>query len=102
VTKEERAKALALARCRMLPGSGEKRFVRSMVYLAVDEPDTVLTPPQKWYLDTVVYRFRRQLAGRDDDFAIPAAAPDRADYLAAAEERRARRNRGRPVQGNLL
>lgn len=86
MTKPERAKALALFQCKMIPGTWDKGFARAMCYLAESVPATVLTPAQKYGLDLMTYRYRRQLAG--SDIEIPTEQPERENYLAAAEARR--------------
>lgn len=75
MTKIERAKAQALARCRLLPGSFDKRFIRTVNYLAANSPDHVLTEKQRWLLDVMVHRYRRQLGGVDLPFEIPLESP---------------------------
>jgi hypothetical protein len=70
----------------MLPGSWEKRFTQTMLYLVDQDPKQVLSPSQKWALDNLVYRYRRQLAA--SEIEIPKRLPVEADYLAAAEHRR--------------
>lgn len=77
---------LALSQCHMMPATFDKRFTRSMLYLANKDPDKVLSAAQKWALDNLVYRFRRQLAG--SDIEIPEQPPVEADYFAAAEARK--------------
>ena len=91
MNRVERAKAKALGCCRFVPGSAAKRFAREMRWLALNEPATVLSPSQRWYLDKMVWHYRRQLAGTDIE--IPASEPKREDYLAAAEARSAKRRR---------
>ena len=85
MTKTERAKAITLSRCRFLPGSWDKRFARSMGWIAQHNPSVVLTKKQKWALDAMVYRYRRQVAGTDE-FEMPTAPPARADYGVADDE----------------
>lgn len=80
MNRQERAKALALARCSLPRFSGEPRFVRGLVWLAQHSPDTALTPRQKWWLDCLVYRHRGQLAGREEGFEIPTDLPQEQDY----------------------
>ena len=73
MNRVERAKAKALGCCRFVPGSAAKRFAREMRWLALNEPATVLSPSQRWYLDKMVWHYRRQLAGTDIE--IPASEP---------------------------
>lgn len=98
MTKEERAKALALNKCRLgFCQRSADRFVTSMAFLAKREPETVLTAGQKFYLDLLVYRYRRQLAGYKE-FDIPAAEPCREDYKAEQEARKASRRAAREAR----
>lgn len=87
---DERAKARAVARC-TIPDPEDRRFARAMDWLARHEPDTVLSPKQRWALDEMVYRFRRQLAGTDA-FVLPTAPPRLEDF-----ERPARGDRRRQL-----
>lgn len=81
MNRRERAKAQALQRIRLLPGLWDEKFARSMAYIARTAPDTVLTPAQRYQLDLVVWRYRRQLAGRDDlGFPLPETEPQRDHY----------------------
>lgn len=77
-----------------MPDSWETRFVHSMDYIARTAPESVLTPRQKYQLDLMVWRFRRQLSGRADlGFDLPDEGPVEASYERPA----------RPVaQGRLL
>lgn len=97
MNRDERAKARALAGCRLGVYSGEKRFIRQLYYIAGHDPDTALTPGQKWYLDHLVYRYRRQLAG-SDGVSIPDSAPQRADYVAAQQQRQESRRSAREAR----
>ena len=49
-----------LRQCTFLPGSWEKRFVRS---LADKQPPYQLTPKQREWLGKLAHRYRKQLAG---------------------------------------
>lgn len=86
MNKIERKKAAALGRCRFYPGSWDKRFARDMAWLAEHAPETVLTPAQKWALDAMVYKYRRQLV--DSGLAVPEQPPRQADYEDAQQGRR--------------
>lgn len=90
MNKTERAKSLALKRVNPGFAPWARRFIRAMAWLAEHEPDTALTPAQKWGLDSTVYRYRRQLAGAEA-FEIPTEPPVRADYIQAHEQRVERR-----------
>lgn len=49
----------ALNRCRFMPGSWDKRFVRDMAYLS---DYAMLTAKQEEWIDRLLYRYRKQLA----------------------------------------
>ncbi len=65
ITPEQRAKLARLARCRFLPGSWDKRFVRDLQGLAVDceAADEVpqITLAQAEQIDRLYHRYRRQI-----------------------------------------
>ena len=61
MTNDQIIKAKALSRCRFLPGSNAKRFVRDMARLASDNPDQELTEKQRKYLDDLFHSYRRQI-----------------------------------------
>jgi hypothetical protein len=61
VTKFEVNLALALARCRFLPGSWDKSFVRGMVHRARTAPDEPLTEHQAELMRRLAYKYRRQI-----------------------------------------
>ena len=89
MTKLERLKTRALAtHCRILPDSFDARFVANMAYTARTAPASVLTPAQKYNLDAMVWKYRRQLAGRPDlGFEMPEQPPREADYERPVRER---------------
>lgn len=86
MNKEERAKAEALARAR-INAPGDAQFVRGMALLAKRDPATVLTPRQKWTLDSMVYRYRRQLYS-DPKVSVPSQPPQLCDYQPHARQQR--------------
>lgn len=92
MNRHQRAKARALARVHTVAPDGAARFARQLAWLAEHEPATVLTAPQRWYLDALVWRYRRQLAG-EPGVEIPREEPQRAHYLAAAAARAEKRGR---------
>ncbi len=81
MTKIERAKAAALAKCRLGCFNGDPRFVEGLNWLADHSPDTQLSPRQKWYLDGLLWKYRKQLAGRVEGFDLPTAMPEEAAYM---------------------
>lgn len=78
----ERTQAGALARfVKFGPHRDGERFARHLRWLMQNEPETVLTPRQKYMLRSLCYRYRRQLAGRVHDSIIPRQPPDINDYI---------------------
>lgn len=62
MTDLEAERIRALSRCTMLPGSYEKRFVRD---LSVRDPVTTsLTEKQAALVESLAWRFRRQMPAR--------------------------------------
>lgn len=86
MNRHERAKAEALFQCR-IHAEGDRHFVRGMVLLARRDPETVLTPRQKWTLDCLVYRYRRQLYSHPE-VNVPAREPRLDDYQPTPRRRR--------------
>lgn len=86
MNRHERAKAEALARCR-IADTRDRAFARGMVMLARRDAATVLSPRQKWTLDRLVYRYRRQIY-RDDQVLVPEHEPRLEDYQLNARPRR--------------
>jgi len=78
VNKKERIKARLLMRCKMAI-EGDRYYARSMSMLAKRDPQTVLSPKQKWLLDSMIYRYRRQLY-RYETIEIPESPPQIEDY----------------------
>lgn len=56
-----RNRIAALASCRFLPGSAQKRFVRSMAAALSANPHLEPTPRQQAYLEDLAWHFRRQI-----------------------------------------
>lgn len=86
MNRHERAKAEALQACR-IHDPGDRKFARGMAMMARRDPDTVLSPRQKWTLDLVVYRHRRQLYG-NDQIRVPETEPRLEDYQPKPRARR--------------
>lgn len=59
MTPEQRNKVNLLRRCRFLPGSFDKRFVRDM---STKSDDYELSKKQATYLDKTFTRYRKQIA----------------------------------------
>ena len=79
MNKTERAKVTALQGCRLAFAAFDRTFLRNMAWVREHEPGKTMTPPQKWALDVLVYKYRRQLGGHVD-FEIPAEPPQKDDY----------------------
>jgi hypothetical protein len=60
MTPREQQIAIALSRCRFLPGSQQKRFVRDMADKAKHGPAHELTIKQQRYLGILWYQYRVQ------------------------------------------
>lgn len=71
MTEHERKLARAFASVSFLPGTGQKRFARSMT--AIEAGDALITEKQAAYMRTIAWRFRRQLPPA----LRPAAEPAR-------------------------
>lgn len=95
MNRDQRAKIAVLTRCRIPSGLWDARFLRALEYQRRTAPDTVLTPRQRYQLDALVWRYRRQLVGLPGalGFDLPTAAPEPAAY---------QRRSHPPVQGSLL
>lgn len=85
MTKAERAKAIALSQCRLRLCSWDIRFAQSMAWIAEHSPEIPLTQKQKFALNLMAWRYRRQLAGRED-IELPTSAPDPDAYGVAPLE----------------
>lgn len=60
MTEDERRMAEVLGRCRILPGSPEKRFAGAMATLAAQH-EPLITVRQAEWLRVLVHRYRRQI-----------------------------------------
>lgn len=104
MTKEQRAKLAALRRCWLHPAQElDRNSLRGLLYLEETAPDTVLTWPQRYEIDRLIWRYRRQIARQlgqypDLGFELPTRAPAWDAYRAGAENRRRRV----PAQHRLL
>jgi len=87
VNKHQRAKALALTGCRVVRYSWDDKFIRAMAWLAEHDSAAVLTPKQRFSIDALLWRYRRQLAGRED-IEIPTEPPREEDYEPAPRKKR--------------
>lgn len=85
MNKAQRAKAKALAGCRLRLCSWDTRFAHGMAWIADHSPEVALTQKQKFALDLMMWRYRRQLAGRDD-IELPTNPPDPDAYGVAPLE----------------
>lgn len=80
MTKIEIAKTVALGKCRLGVWCGERRFVQGLAWLSEHSADTDLSWRQKWYLDGLLWRYRKQLAGREEGFVLPTSMPLEESY----------------------
>lgn len=72
MTERQRLLAAAIGRCRMLPGSNEKRFARDMAHRASTDIAEPLSDKQSDYLEITAFRYRRQLANqRQQGWDVP-------------------------------
>lgn len=62
VAADDRTAALALLRCRFMPGSWEKRFVLDLPWHMADD-DSALSLRQRHHLYRLFWRYRRQIGG---------------------------------------
>lgn len=80
MNRVERAKVEALRKCRMRSRVWDASFINSLAaQIHVDER-LRLSPRQKFLLDILVYRYRRQLAG-NVEFVLPDKEPVETDYV---------------------
>ncbi|MCP3869694.1 MAG: hypothetical protein GY703_16700 [Gammaproteobacteria bacterium] len=80
MNKSERLKSHHLNLCTFRHGSWEQRFCRNLSFAAENDPHSPLTPKQKWCLDYMAHRFRRQLAATMPKELMVYETPDRRDY----------------------
>lgn len=71
MTEHEIELGTALGLCSFLPASAEKRFARNMAFLAKATPERELTERQRYYLEIMAWRYRRQLPRH----LVPAQKP---------------------------
>lgn len=84
MNQTERTVALALAECRTIPNGWDIRYIQSMAWLAKHEPEATLSGRQRYNLQLMAYRYRRQLAGSLDEEFIPVDPPRESDYVRPA------------------
>lgn len=80
----EQAKIKALQQCRMGWGAWDAGFVNSLAAQMTVDSHAALSLRQKFELDKLVFRYRRQLAGKTG-FELPAEAPRETDYVPSVE-----------------
>lgn len=84
MTKIEGAKVIALSKCRMGFYAGQrKKFIRQLIWMWDNSRKTHLSWNQRFFLDTLIWTFRAQLAAMDQDslgFQLPTKKPRREDY----------------------
>lgn len=77
----QRAIIRVLREVQTIPYGYDARFIRSLDWMRRHEPEKTLTPKQRYQLQLLAYRYRRQLAGSLDESLIPTEAPDMDDYV---------------------
>ncbi len=93
MTRDEITQAAALVRfVNFGPHGKGASFARHLDWLRRHEPATVLKPKQKYFLASLCYRYRRQLAGRLAEHLIPTEPPEPGNYFEEPVE----------MQGDLL
>ena len=61
MTEHEIRLAKALASCSYLPGSSQKRFARDIGFLAEHSPEKEISERQRYYMEIMAWRMRRQM-----------------------------------------
>ncbi len=93
MTSDERTQAAALNRFVNFGYHARGwRFAQHLDWLRRNEPDTVLSGRQKYFLASLCHRYRRQLAGRLVEHLIPTEPPAPDEYFTEPVE----------LQGDLL
>ena len=64
MTPHEIELAKALGGCSFCPATSQKRFARDIAFLAVNDPAREISDRQRYYLEIMAWRFRRQLPAR--------------------------------------
>ncbi len=84
MNKIEKSKVRALAACKLW--AGHQRIVCSLVYSLDNNLKQVLTPKQRWLLDSLVYAYRGQLFD-SSDVTVPEHKPCLEDYERPSKRR---------------
>lgn len=84
MNKLQQEKIAELRCCRMGWGTWDADFINSLAALAKVDCKAPLTDPQKFMLDTLIYKYRRQLAGHVS-FHLPSEPPQEIDYVRGPE-----------------
>lgn len=64
MTPHEIELATALGECSYPPATSQKRFARDISFLAVNDPTRELSDRQRYYMEIMAWRYRRQLPQR--------------------------------------
>lgn len=84
MTKIEGAKVIALAECKMGFYAGQrKKFIQQLLWAWNNSRKTQLSSRQRFFLDSLVWTFRAQIAAMDQDrlgFQLPQKKPRQVDY----------------------
>lgn len=80
MTEDEIRIVKALDKCRFGNRPGSIRFINDMRWQSVHTPGVLLTWKQRFFLQSLAYRYRRQLVRFLPDELIPEIAPEPKDY----------------------
>jgi hypothetical protein len=61
MTEHEITLAKALGRCSFMPGTNQKRFARDLAFVAENDPSREITERQRYYMELMAWRYRRQI-----------------------------------------
>lgn len=84
MNKLQQEKITKLRGCRMGWGTWDADFINSLAVLVKVDGKSPLTDRQKFMLDTLVWKYRRQLAGQVS-FELPSEPPQETDYVHGPE-----------------
>lgn len=84
MNKLQQEKIKQLGYCRIGWGTWDADFINSLASKMKVDPKAPLSERQHYLLDTLVYRYRRQLAGQVS-FELPEEPPQENDYVRGPE-----------------
>jgi hypothetical protein len=80
MTEDEIRIVKALEKCRFGNRPGSIRFISDMRWKVVHDPGVLLTWKQRYFLQSLAYRYRRQVARFLPDNLVPKRAPEPQAY----------------------